>query len=32
MLKDHLKDGKYDKPSQEVIVWSKSTPTTNAEA
>ena len=32
MLKDHLKDGKDDKPSQEVIQQSKSTPTTNAEA
>ena len=32
MLKDHLKDGKDDKPGQEVIQQSKSTPTTNAEA
>ena len=32
MLKDHLKDGVYDKQSQEVIQQSKSTPKINTEA
>ena len=32
MLKDHLIGGKYDNPSEELIMEAKSTATTNAEA
>ena len=32
MLTDHLSRGKYDSPTEELILQYKSVPTTNAEA